>query len=143
MEPQSFANHTRWQRPFHFFVAPVMAINLLWCVVAFLRAPGLESAWLIIVSAAFLVLTFLVRINSLKVQDRVIRLEENLRYQRLLSPATLQKAGSLTEAQIVALRFAGDDELEELVCATLAGKFAKGKDIKRAIRDWRADNFRV
>jgi hypothetical protein len=120
-----------------------MAINVLWCIVAFFRTPGIDSAWLIVVSAALLVLTFLVRTNSLKLQDRVIRLEENLRYQRLLSPATLQKAGSLTEAQIVALRFAGDDELEELVSATLAGKFTKGKDIKRAISDWRADNFRV
>jgi hypothetical protein len=143
MEPQSFANHTRWQRSFHFFVAPVMAINFLWWVVAFFRAPGFEAAWLIVVSTALLVLTFLVRTNSLKVQDRVIRLEENLRYQRLLSPATLQKAGSLTEAQIVALRFAGDNELEELVSVTIAGKFTNTKDIKRAIRDWRADNFRV
>ena len=143
MEPQSFANHTRWHRPFHFFVVPVMVINFFWWVVTFFRSPSFESAWLIVVSVALLVLTLLVRTNSLKVQDRVIRLEEKLRYQQLLSPATLQKTGALTVGQIVALRFAGDDELEELVNATLAGKFAKTKEIKRAIKHWRSDDFRV
>jgi hypothetical protein len=143
MEPQSFANHTRWHRPFHFFVAPVMVINFIWWVVTFVRAPGFESAWLIVVSVALLVLTLLVRTNSLKVQDRVIRLEEMLRYQQLLSPATLRKAGALTVGQIVALRFASDHELEELVSATLAGRFAKSSDIKRAIKHWRSDDFRV
>lgn len=143
MDPQTFANHTRWHRPFHFFVAPVMLINFIWWVVTFVRAPSFESAWLIVVSVALLVLTLLVRTNSLKVQDRVIRLEEKLRYQQLLSPATLQKTGALTVGQIVALRFAGDDELEELVAATLAGKFARTKDIKQAIKHWRSDDFRV
>jgi hypothetical protein len=143
MEPQSFANHTRWHRPFHFFVAPVMVINFIWWVVTFVRAPGFESAWLIVVSVALLVLTLLVRTNSLKVQDRVIRLEETLRYQQLLSPATLQKTGALTVGQIVALRFASDHELEEMVSATLAGRFAKSTDIKRAIKHWRSDDFRV
>ncbi|HEV7745339.1 MAG TPA: DUF6526 family protein [Pyrinomonadaceae bacterium] len=143
MEPQSFTNHTRWHRPFHFFVAPVMVINFIWWVVTFVRTPSFEAAWLIMVSVALLVLTLLVRTNSLKVQDRVIRLEERLRYQQLLSPATLQKTGALTVGQIVALRFAGDDELEELVSATLAGKFAKTKDIKQAIKHWRSDDFRV
>ena len=143
MEPQSFENHTRWHRPFHFFVAPIMVINFIWWVVTFVRAPGLESGWLIVVSVALLVLTVLVRNNSLKVQDRVIRLEEKLRYQQLLSPATLQKTAALTVRQIVALRFASDHELEELVSATLAGKFAGTKDIKRAIKHWRADDFRV
>ena len=70
-------------------------------------------------------LAFLVRLNSLKVQDRLIRLEERLRYQQLLSPALCQQAKALTEGQMVALRFAGDDELEELVSAVLAGKFGK------------------
>lgn len=143
MDPQSFATHTRWHPTFHFFIAPVMVINFFWWVVTFFRSPSFESAWLIVVSVALLVLMLLVRTNSLKVQDRVIRLEETLRYHQLLSPATLQKTGALTVGQIVALRFAGDDELEELISATLAGKFAKPKDIKRAIKHWRSDDFRV
>ena len=143
MEPQNFENHTRWHPPFHFFVLPVLLINFVWSILLFVKAPGRDSGWWIVVSLALAMLALFVRTNSLKVQDRVIRLEERLRYQQLLSPATLQQTAALTLAQIVALRFAGDDELEELVTATLAGKFVKTKDIKRAIKNWRADNSRV
>ena len=141
--PQTLANHTRWHAPFHFFIAPVMLINFIWAVVLFIKAPGWNSGWWIIVSAALVVLATVVRTNSLKVQDRLIRLEEKLRYQQILSPALCQQAGALTEGQMIALRFAGDDELEVLVAAALAGKFSKIGDIKRAIKNWRADTFRV
>ena len=141
--PQTFANHTRWQPPFHFFIAPVMLINVIWSVVQFIKAPGLNSGWWIVVSVALLVLAFLVRANSLKVQDRLIRLEEKLRYQQILSTPVCQQASALNMGQIIALRFAGDDELEELVGAVLAGRLAKTGDIKRAIKGWRADMFRV
>jgi hypothetical protein len=140
---QNFANHTRWHPPFHFFVLPVMLINFFWSVVEFVKAPGRNSGWWIVVSLALLLLTFFVRTNSLKVQDRIIRLEEKLRYQQVLSPAVVQQAGALTAGQIVALRFAGDDELEELVNVVVAGKLAKPRDIKQTIKNWRADTFRV
>ena len=141
--PQTFANHTRWQPPFHYFVAPVMLINFFWAVVVFYKTPNWNSGWWIIVSLALLVLAFLVRVNSLTVQDRLIRLEERLRYQQVLSPALLQQANALKTGQIIALRFAGDDELEELVAAVLAAKFTKTSEIKRAIKGWRPDTFRV
>ncbi|MGH9928551.1 MAG: DUF6526 family protein, partial [Pyrinomonadaceae bacterium] len=140
---QNFANHTRWHPPFHFFVLPVMLINFVWWVVEFVKAPGITSGWLIVVSLALLMLTLFVRTNSLKVQDRIIQLEEKLRYQQVLSPALVQQTGALTVGQIVALRFAGDDELEELVRQVVAGKLPKPKDIKQAIKNWRADTFRV
>ena len=143
METQNFANHTRWHPPFHFFVLPVMLINFIWSIVQCVMSPGWNAGWWIVVSLALLMLTFFVRTHSLKVQDRIIRLEEKLRYQQLLSPALVQQTGELTIPQTVALRFAGDDELEELVGATIAGKFAKPKDIKQAIKNWRADTFRV
>ena len=141
--PQTFANHTRLHPPFHFFVVPVMLSNFIVSVFEFIRAPGLNSGWWIVVSLALLVLTFLVRLNSLKVQDRVIRLEEKLRYQRLLSPALLQRASAIETGQVIALRFASDDELGGLVEAVLAGKITKDAEIKQAIKHWRADTFRV
>lgn len=143
MNPQTFANHTRWHPPFHFFVVPVMLINFIWSIVQFVMAPGWNSGWWIVVSLALLVLTFFVRLNPLKAQDRIIRLEETIRYQQVLSPAVRQQTSGLTAGQIVALRFAADDELEELVGAVAAGKLAKPKDIKQAIKNWRADTFRV
>lgn len=140
---QTFANHTRWHPPFHFFVLPVMLINFIWSIVLFVMSPGWNSGWWIVVSLALLLLTFFVRTNSLKVQDRIIRLEEKLRYQQVLSPAVAQRSSALTLGQIVALRFAGDDELDELVSTVATGKLAKPKDIKQAIKNWRADTFRV
>jgi hypothetical protein len=143
LEPQNFANHTRWHPPFHFFVLPVMLTNFVWSVVAFAKAPGWNSAWWTVVSLALAMLALFTRTYSLKLQDRIIRIEEKLRYQQLLSPTLVQQAGALTFAQIVALRFAGDEQLQELVRQVLSGKFAKGKDIKQAIKNWRADTFRV
>jgi hypothetical protein len=81
--------------------------------------------------------------RALKVQDRIIRLEEKLRYRQLLSPALAQQGTALNAEQIVALRFAGEKELEELVSAVTNGKLAKPKEIKQAIKNWRADTFRV
>jgi hypothetical protein len=143
MNSQNFANHTRWHAPFHFFVLPVMLINVIWSIVVFVKAPDWNLGWWVIVSLALAMLTTFVRTYSLKVQDRIIRLEERLRYQQLLSPAVFQQADALRPAQIVALRFASDQELEQLVSQAVAGKFAKSKDLKQAIRSWRADTFRV
>lgn len=143
MNPQTYANHTRWHPPFHFFVVPVMLINFIWAIVDFVKAPGGNSGWWVVVSLALLLLALIVRTNSLKVQDRLIRLEEKLRYQQLLSPALLLQTSALAPAQTVALRFAGDDELEALVSAVVSGKLTTPKDIKQAIKNWRADTFRV
>jgi hypothetical protein len=120
-----------------------MMINVFWTVIVFVKGPNPNSGWAIVVSLALLTLVFFVRLNPLKAQDRLIRLEEKLRYQQVLSAAVCQQTSALSPGQIIALRFAGDDELEELVGATLAGKFAKDSDIKRAIKHWRADTFRV
>jgi hypothetical protein len=143
MEPQNFANHTRWHPTFHFFVLPVMLINFFWAAVMFVKTPSWNAGWWIVVSLALAMLTTFVRTYSLKVQDRLIRLEEKLRYQQVLSPALAQQINALTPGQIVALRFAADEELEELVSAVTAGKFVKTKELKQAIKHWRADHFRV
>ena len=143
MEPQTFANHTRWHPPFHFFIVPVMLINFIWSVVELIMTPSWNSGRWAVVSLALLTLTFFVRLNPLKAQDRIIRLEEQLRCQRILSPTLSQQLSGLRPGQLVALRFAADDELEELVGAVVAGKLTKPVEIKRAIKNWRADTFRI
>jgi len=124
-------------------VVPVMVINFIWSVVQFVMTPGWESGRWAVVSLALLVLMFLVRLNPLKAQDRIIRLEEKLRYQRVLSPALLEQTSILRPGQVVALRFAPDDELEELVNGVLAGRLTNPAQIKQAIRNWHSDTFRV
>ena len=141
--PQTYENHTRWHAPFHFFLAPVMLTNFVIAVVQLVRDPGLERGWWVVVSAALVVLTALVRLNPLKAQDRVIRLEESLRYYQVLPEDLARRAASLTTAQTVALRFAPDEELEGLVREVLEGRLTKPDDIKRAIKGWRADTLRV
>lgn len=141
--PQTYANHVRWHPPFHFFVVPVMLINFIWSIVYCVMHPEWNQGWWIVVSLALLVLTVLSRTNALKVQDRVIRLEEQLRYQQHLPADLAQQARSLTVHQLIALRFAADQELALLVSEVVAGKVAKPAEIKQAIENWRADEFRV
>lgn len=140
---QTYANHTRWHPPFHFFVMPVMLINFVWAIVEFVRTPGLNQGRWIVVSAALVGLAFVARINALKVQDRIIRLEERLRYQQLLPPELAQQCRSLHLGQMIALRFASGEELEGLVREVLGGRLTKSAEIKKAIKNWRGDTFRV
>src|SRR5258707_3339435 len=140
--PQTFANHTRWQAPFHFFVIPVMLINIIWSIVIFVKGPGWNSGWWIIVSLALVVMATLVRSNSLKVQDRLIQLEERLRYQQLLSAALLPQTSALRTNQIIALHLPGDHELEELVTALLEATFSKTSETEQPIYSSPAATFR-
>ncbi len=142
--PQSYANHTRWHPPFHFFVLPVMLINFVVSIVQFVRMPGLGTGWWIVFSLALLVLALLARVNPLTAQDRIIRLEERLRYHQLLPEEVAREASAtLTRGQVIALRFAPDEELPALVRQVLDGKLTKPAEIKRTIQAWRADDFRI
>ena len=141
--PQTYDNHTRWHAPFHFFLAPVLLTNVIVAIVQLVRDPGLDRAWWLVVSIALVVMAALVRVNPLRAQDRLIRLEESLRYYQVLPEELAQRAASLTTAQTVALRFAPDEELEGLVREVLEGRLTKPGDIKRAIKGWRADTLRV
>ena len=141
--PQTYENHTRWHAPFHFFVAPVLLTNVIVQIVLLVREPGLERGWWVVVSLALLALAGLTRINPLKAQDRIIRLEESLRYYQLLPEDLAARAAALKPGQVVALRFASDEELAGLVREVVEGRLTKPDDIKRAIEGWRADTFRV
>ena len=140
--PQSFSNHTRFDPPFHFFILPVFAITLIMTIVHLVRRPGLHSAWLVIVMIAALAAIFKIRLNALKVQDRIIRLEERLRLASLLDPALRPRIPELTESQLIALRFASDAELPALAARALNEKLARA-EIKKAIQHWRPDYWRV
>ena len=139
---QNLSNYTRYDPLFHFFILPVFAITLIITIVHLIRWPGLHSAWLVVVMIAVIVATFKIRLYALKVQDRVIRLEERLRLANLLDPATRPRISELTESQLVALRFASDSELPTLATRALNEKLSSAQ-IKKSVQQWRADNFRV
>ena len=141
--PQTYANHVRLHPPFHLFVLPVTAIALILAVINVIRHYDVLEAWtVLLLAAAATVAHLLVRINALKAQDRVIRLEERLRLSALLSEPLRSRIGDLTEPQLIALRFASDGEAPGLVEKVLNNKMAPA-DIKKAIVNWRADLFRV
>jgi hypothetical protein len=140
---QSYKNHTRLLPPFHFFVLPVLLGYVINAGRHIYYAPTLSTAWALVVALALLMLGLLSRVQALAAQDRVIRLEMRLRLQKVL-PADLQsKINDLSTKHIVALRFAGDAELPDLVRDVLAGKLDKQKDIKLKIKNWQADWQRV
>ena len=141
--PQTYANHTRWHPPYHFFLVPVLLINLIWTIVVFVKNPEWTHGWGIVMALALIALMGLVRVNPLRTQDRIIRLEEQLRYARVLPADLAREAGNLRTRHVIALRFASDEELPGLVREVLAGRLAKPADIKRAVKNWRADTLRV
>lgn len=141
--PQNYKNHTRWHAPFHFFLAPLFLANFIYALVQLVRFRDLDHAVWLALAMGLIALTVIARTNALRAQDRVIRLEERLRYMQILPPALAQRAVALPTAQLVALRFASDAELPGLVEQVLDGRLTKGDDIKRAVRQWRADTLRV
>jgi uncharacterized membrane protein YdbT with pleckstrin-like domain len=139
---QSYAGHGRMDPAFHRFLVPVSALTIIVAIVNGVRHPGFNSAWLVLVSVAAVVALFKMRLYSLKVQDRLIRLEERLRLQQVLSDPLRARIPELTVGQLVALRFAADAELPTLVASALNQKLSKD-DLKKSITVWRADHFRV
>jgi uncharacterized protein DUF6526 len=140
--PQNFSNHTRLDPPFHFFILPVFAISLILTIVHLVRRPGLHSAWLVVFMVAAIAAIFKIRLYALRVQDRVIRLEERLRCATLLDPALRPRIAEFTESQLVALRFASDAELPALAARALNEKLSN-PEIKKSIQHWRPDYWRV
>ena len=98
---------------------------------------------MILLAIGLILLSLAARLQALKAQDRVIRLEESLRYSTVLPEDLAQKAGQLKTGQIIALRFASDEELPELINKTLSGELKTSKEIKLAIKKWRGDYLRV
>lgn len=143
--PQNYKNHARTDTPMHFFVFPILISNLGVAIYVTIRhwPEHLHlHPWWIIVSLALIVLAFKTRINDLKLQDRLIRLEERLRLASLLPPADLAYIDELTMNQLVALRFAPDAEIPALVHRTITQRL-EPRAIKQSIVNWRPDNHRV
>lgn len=125
----------------HFILAPIFAITLGVAINVAIHADTnrLLHWWMAVVAFAFLLLTMQQRMYSLRVQDRVIRLEETLRLARLASGVDPSK---LSMRQFIALRFASDGELPALAQRAIAENM-DGAQIKAAITNWRPDNDRI
>lgn len=148
-KPQNFSNHTRFDPLFHFFLAPVFFLGVILSLIHFFAhlhegsfRDDFHAALLVLLAVALLVVVFKERLYALKVQDRVIRLEERLRLTQLLPDPLRSRIPELTEDQLVGLRFASDAEVPTLVERTLKENLSR-KDIKKSIVNWRPDYWRV
>jgi Family of unknown function (DUF6526) len=144
MAEQSFANHGKFFPPFHFFVVPVMVMNFVgsiyrWYVTGFSWGGG----WRVLLALGLLMGFLTARVMALKVQDRVIRLEERLRYERVLPADLKPRIEEFTVSQMVSLRFACDAELPGLARKVLDEKMNERKAIKRMVKTWKPDYLRA
>jgi hypothetical protein len=140
---QNFENHARFLPPFHFFVAPVLLINVGWSIYRVIHAFSPGTVIGLLVALALLVLAFAARIMALTVQDRVIRLEMRLRLLEVLPAELRARIPEFSTSQLVALRFAGDAELPELARKVLQDNLNDRKAIKKLIRNWQPDFLRA
>jgi hypothetical protein len=140
---QSFENHARVIPAFHMAVFGILALNLVWSVYRLIRMPGMESLIALLLAIAFVLMAFYTRVFPLTVQDRVIRLEMQLRLKGLLPPELQSRIPEFSHRQLVALRFASDQELPELCRTVLNDNITDTKTIKKMIKSWRPDHLRA
>ena len=144
MAEQNLANHGNFFPPFHFFVVPVLTVNLIYSLYWWGKMGFAPRGILQVLVAAALAVGFLsARMMALKVQDRVIRLEERLRYERVLPPDLKPRVGEFTVSQLVALRFACDAELPALARKVPDDKICERKAIKQMVKTWKPDYLRA
>jgi hypothetical protein len=142
-EIQNYSNHRKFFPLFHFFVVPILLLNMLNAGRHVWLNPNRSTAFALVVALGMLALPFAARLMALKVQDRVIRLEQTQRMRTCL-PSDLQaRIGELTPGQMVALRFASDRELADLMRGVLDGRLKGQNAIKKEIKDWQADFLRA
>ena len=144
MKEQNYQNHVRYYSLYHFIGLPLCIIILIGSIVYFIReilhhGSVLFSIFTLILTVLFIVTNISARFYGLTVQNRVIRMEENFRYYRLTGKLL---DSTLSLPQIFALRFASDEEFVAL-CERAVLENLSPKDIKRAVKNWRADYLRV
>lgn len=141
-KPQTFANHIRLIPIYHGVAFGILVGDLVWATVRVVREPGWATGVTVALAVALLILFLAMRMFALTVQDRVIRLEERLRLERLLPADLKPRIEELNVDQLCSLRFASDGELVELTRAVLDERLTDRKAIKQRIETWRPDYLR-
>jgi hypothetical protein len=141
---QTFANHRRYDPPWHFVGAMIVLLGFIAAIVHAVRHPDRYLNWFgVIYSLGIMLCVFRARAQTLTVQNRVIRLEMRLRLKDVLAPALAARIGELSVSQLVGLRFASDAELPALVERCLSGQLANNEAVKKEIKNWQPDWLRA
>jgi len=139
---QDLKHHASLDPIFHYFLIWISLASMVIAIVYAVQHPDFYSVWIVLVAVAAFFALFRLRTYPLKVQDRIIRLEERLRLQALTPTEWHPQIHRLTEDQLIALRFASDEEVVQLARLTLDQNLNR-KQIKERIQSWRPDHWRV
>lgn len=140
---QNLKNHAQMTPGYHYLTSPLGLIYVVWSITRLFANPGEDTAYALVGALALFGAIAYARLSPLKAQDRIIRLEERLRLARIL-PADLQpRIEEIRPSHLIAIRFASDAEVPELVRTALANPGIKAKELKAQIKHWKADYFRV
>jgi hypothetical protein len=142
-KPQSYEHHSRYVMGFHGVAFGIFVLNFLWSIYRTIVGFSLETAIGLLLAVALLLLFFYTRQFAMTVQDRVIRLEMRLRLARLLPPDLQAEIDRFTLDQLVAMRFASDEELPSLARKVLADNIASRDAIKKMVKNWQGDYLRA
>ncbi len=140
---QNYSRHRRYYPPYHFFIVPVLLFNVVLALRNLVRQPDLNTAWGLLFAVALAGGVMAARRMALRVQDRVIRLEERLRLHRILGDERHAEIDRLGLRRMLALRFASDDEVPHLFDLIVREELRTPDEIKRAVQHWRADFLRA
>ncbi len=143
MPEQSYATHRRFHPPFHFFLIPILSINILVALYMLYRRPSIWSGWNVVVAIALVLTALAARYYGLRNQDRIIRLEERLRLATVLPEDLRKRIGELHKSDLIALRFCSDEELPAMTRRVLDGELKGSDAIKREVKSWRPDYHRL
>ena len=142
-QEQNFQNHAKFVPAYHLWATGLLMLPALYFGFLAVTDFTVERLAVFAFSVGVVVIALFARLFPLGVQDRVIRLEERMRLERLLSDNQRGRIMEFTTEQLIALRFASDEELAELAAQVLERGMADRKEIKQAVKVWRADNQRI
>jgi Family of unknown function (DUF6526) len=137
---QNVKNHKKYYPLHHFILIPLTIGIFTWSIFQLINTT--DNIPFVIIATILLITSIITRIYALKNQDRIIRLEMRLRYYQLTQQTLSAIEQKLTMKQLVALRFAGDDELVSLINKTINENLSPG-EIKNNIKNWQTDIHRV
>jgi hypothetical protein len=140
---QNFKNHARFVTAYHFVAGPIFIINAIWALYSLTGGLTVDAVRDALVAIALVILFLFARVFALKAQDRVIRLEMQLRMREILPDDLHSRINDFSVPQMIGLRFAGDSELPTLARKVLDENLTNVTEIKKLIADWRGDYDRV
>lgn len=142
-DTQNYQNHVRWNVFVHFVISPLLLVLVVWAFVCMIMEFDWYRVQFLLLTIAAVLISLAARMQALTAQNRIIRLEERLRYKELLPAEIASRAIDLPVRTMIALRFASDEELPGLMERVLNGELKTGKEIKLAVRNWWGDHLRV